>query len=116
MPERPKHSEEDNIWLGNQLRMLRKRAGKSQRDVAGAIGDVRYQKYISDYENGIDHMPVSVFFALMEIFHAAPSEMLPPRLYGEELLMFEKLLQLNDEHRSMIGSLIQTMLQAEDKN
>ena len=48
MPERPPHHEEDNQWVGEQIRKLRKRRDMTQMELAGEIGDTDYQKYISN--------------------------------------------------------------------
>lgn len=90
--------------------------GMSQTELAIKIGDPRYQKYISDYENGADHMPVPVFFAIIEALQASVTDLIPPRLYGEELDVFGKFQRLNPEHKDMVKSMIDTTLQAEGKN
>ena len=115
MPERPPHHEEDNQWVGEQIRKFRKLRDMTQTELAEAIGDPRYQKYVSDYENGSDHMPIPVFFAIIEALGASPTDLTPPRLYREELEVFEKFRRLNPEHRDMVKSMIETMLKAEGK-
>jgi len=116
MPEKPPHYEEDNQWIAEQIFHHRKKMGLTQTDLATEIGDPRYQKYISDYENGVDHMPISILFALMEALHASPIVMLPPRLYGDERAVFEKFLLLTPEHREAVKFMIDTMLKAEGKD
>ena len=116
MPEKPPHHEEDNQWIAEQILQHRKKMGMTQTDLATEIGDPRYQKYISDYENGVDHMPISILFALMEALHASPIVMLPPRLYGDERAVSEKFLLLTPEHREAVKFMIDTMLKAEGKD
>lgn len=115
MPTKPIHHDEDNEWVGGQIRTFRKNAKMTQTDLAKGIGDPRYQKYISEYENGQDHMPVSVYFAIIEALQANPSEMLPPRLFEENLATMEKLRKLNQENQDTIKALVDTMLKAEGK-
>ena len=116
MPEKPEHHEEDNLWVGEQIRIYRKKAGLTQMALADKVGDVGYQKYISDYEHGIDHMPIPVFFAIIEALHVSPSDILPPRLYGKNRNVFDEYLSLNEEHREAVRLLIQSLLKAEGKD
>lgn len=115
MPEKPPHHEEDNQWVGEQIRRLRKQRDMTQMELAEEIGDTDYQKYISNYENGIDHMPIPVFFAIIQALRASPSDLIPPRLYGENQNVFDDYLSLNEEHQEAVRVLVRTLLKAEGK-
>ena len=115
MPEKPPHHEEDNQWVSEQIRRLRKQRDMTQIELAEEIGDTDYQKYISNYENGIDHMPIPVFFAIIEALRASPSDLIPPRLYGENRNVFDDYLSLNEEHQEAVKVLVRTLLKAEGK-
>ena len=116
MPEKPEHHEEDNIWVGERIRTLRRDGKLSQTDLAVMIGDANYQKYISNYENGVDHMPIAVFFAIMEALRASPIDLLPPRLYGKNRNVFDDYMTLNAEHQEAVSELIHAPLKAENKS
>ena len=88
MPKKPIHHDEDDQWSDGQIRAFSKNAKMTQADLANGIGGRRYQKYISGYEDGQDHMPVSVYFAIIEALKAAPGEMLPPRLFDKKVKIF----------------------------
>ena len=60
-------------------------------------------------------MKLRTVFAIVRALGASPTDLTPPRLYGEELEVFEKFRRLNPEHRDMVKSMIETMLKAEGK-
>ena len=115
MPEKPEHQDEDNLWVAERLREARKRRKMTQAELAEALGDPAYQKHISFYENGVDHMPIPVFFAIIEVLHISPSEILPPRLYGKNRNVFDEYLLLNETHQEAVKTLVHNLLEAEGK-
>ena len=116
MPKKPIHHDEDNQWISERLRTIRKQKGVTQMGLATGVGDPRYQKHISLYENGHDHMPVTLLIDLIEQLGVTPTEVLPPRLYQEHSSVFDEYLQLGAEHQETIRGLIHDMLKAEAKD
>ena len=115
MPEKPIHHDEDNQWISGRLKLFRKRKGMTQTERAEAVGDAKYQKHISFYENGRNHMPVTLLFDIIEQLQVSPTEILPPRLYQEHGSVFDDYLRLDENHQEMIRGLIHDLLKAEGK-
>lgn len=113
MPKDPLHKKEDNLWVGEQIKNLRKKNDKTQVNVSEAMGDPAYQKYLSGYENGVDHMPIPVFFAIIEALDASPLELIPPRLFGEDYDVFTVYKSLNKAHQEAARAFIQKLKEAE---
>lgn len=115
MPEKPIHHDEDNQWISGRLKLFRKRKGMTQTELAEAVGDAKYQKHISFYENGRNHMPVTLLFDIIEQLQVSPTEILPPRLYQEHGSVFDDYLRLDENHQEMIRGLIHDLLKADGK-
>lgn len=116
MPIKPIHHDEDSQWISERLKAIRKQKGVTQAGLANAVGDPNYQKHISLYENGHDHMPVTLLIDIIERLGATPTEVLPPRLYQEHSSVFDEYLRLDTKHQETIRGLVNDMLKAEDKD
>ena len=71
------HVLNQDVSIGENLRVLRRRAGLSQEQVAAQLqihGINISREIISQMERGTHNMPISVLLALRDLYHASIDE------------------------------------------